>query len=439
MKTSNAWKLLSILILLAAGVRAGETHDTVTNYRGYVMAQWAPSVSVASLTNTTGGAMPATGTWHYALAAQNSLGISGAGPVTNVTVATGELVRITWRPVGGATNYLIYRGTVSTSLTQRAIVGLSTSYVDHGTNAWTTNSPASTITNVPALILGRAGVESMEAVTKSQLDAAVSPTGYVNTLTSTDSTVVVSGSGTARVLSVAAFVEGVRTALQAGVSAATGSAATAYSAATNASAQAAAATSTAATAASSKLGYQDTRGFTNSASAFFTDNSSEVVVGSATPCHLGDGVLYIVDQRRINLEAGEASGDWLFGGSVEDNASPATYLNVYATNIYHMGVTIFRSGRITTGALAGVDGASLTNVNATTLAGSPAASYALVSSFGNVGRYTNFPATATSAGAAGQWAVTNVGSTNWLAVWGANFQGTGTNGWGFVQLQRARP
>lgn len=181
MNTSNVWKLLPLLILLAAGAPAGETHDTVTNYRGFVLAPWAPSVPVASLTNTTGGAMPATGTWHYALAAQNSLGISGAGPVTNVTVATGELVRITWRPVGGATNYLIYRGTVATSLTQRAVVGLSTSYVDHGTNAWTTNSPASTITNLPALLLARAGVESNEPITVAQLAAWAGPSSGTDT------------------------------------------------------------------------------------------------------------------------------------------------------------------------------------------------------------------------------------------------------------------
>jgi len=85
------------------------------------------------------------------------------------------------------------------------------------------------------------------------------------------------------------------------------------------------------------------------------------------------------------------------------------------------------------------DGSGLTNVAADTLGGLPSALYALASSLGNMARYTNFPATATAAGSAGQWAVTNIGSTNWLAVWGANFQGTGTNGWGFMQLQRARP
>lgn len=166
MRSSNALKLM---FLLAASVaRAGEVHDVQTNYRGIVLAPWAPVVTPASISSTTGGAFAATGTWHYALAAQSSLGISGSGGITNVTVATGNLVRITWRPAGGATNYLIYRGTVATSLTERAMVGLSTSYVDRGTNSWTTNSPASTITFVPELILAGPATNPLGAVTLAQ-------------------------------------------------------------------------------------------------------------------------------------------------------------------------------------------------------------------------------------------------------------------------------
>lgn len=88
------------------------------------------------------------------------------------------------------------------------------------------------------------------------------------------------------------------------------------------------------------------------------------------------------------------------------------------------------------------NGAELTNVTAaaaSTFGGLPAASYALASSLNSMARYTNWPATATSAGAAGHVAVTNIGADIWLAIWGNNFQGTGVDGWGFVQLQTTRP
>jgi hypothetical protein len=431
MKTSNVWKLLAVLILLAARARAGEMHDTVTNYRGYVMAQWAPVVAPASITNTAGGAFAATGTWHYALAAANSLGESAAGPVTNVTVATGNLVRITWRPAGGATNYLIYRGTAATSLTERAVVGLTTSYVDHGTNAWTTNSPASTITNVPALILAGPATDPLGAVTKAQAEALIGATGAVTMAELVASNAVLAaGISNAQALATQANTAATNADLKAqgaGV------------AATQALSVATSASNAAAAVSAAKIGYQDSQGFTNGASGHFTNAAAELVVGAGDPTHYGYGRIWIPNARDVNIDAGSMSGDWQIGGSVLDNIELAGLLNIYLTNIVHAGVPIFRLGKITTNALAAVNGSGLTNLAADTLGGLPAASYALLASISTVGRYTNFPATATAAGSAGQWAVTNIGSTNWLAVWGANFQGTGTNGWGFMQLQRARP
>lgn len=219
-------------------------------------------------------------------------------------------------------------------------------------------------------------------------------------------------------------------------------------AATNADIKAAAAASSA----TNRPGYQDARGFTNTGGAAI---SKPLRLGGS-----GDfGQLQLVDEDFGTTNTFSSTEDqprWESTGGVT-RILTTRYASNLTTKLTWAGGYIscpdallfsyidetaqieLDSGSITFRGNMGGNGVNLTNVNASTLGGIPAGSYALVSSFGNAGRYTNFPATATSAGAAGQWAVTNVGSTNWLAVWGANFQGTGTNGWGFVQLQRARP
>lgn len=448
MKTSNVWKLLAVLIVLAAGARAGEMHDTVTNYRGYVLAPWAPVVAPASITNTAGGAFPATGTWHYALAAQNSLGISGAGPVTNVTVATGNLVRITWRPAGGATNYLIYRGTVATSLTERAVVGLSTSYVDHGTNAWTTNSPASTITNVPALILAGAATDPLGAVTKAQAEALIAVTDAVTMATMVASNAV----------------------LTAGITNAHGVASQALVRAAASLTNNQTGVTLAGTFSGNGAGLSNVLMATALTNGGFTIGGQSVTNGGEYNGSTDtNAVQRTGDTNLVGSFAWRRSASaslWAWYGSTSNlyplifltpatasgNRNPILSLAISSTIISSLAVDTNAATRGTWGSLGRMTSASSVAtiwdsendgssslLDAGLLGGQPAASYALLSSFVTVARYTNFPATATAAGAAGQWAVTNVGSTNWLAVWGENFQGTGTNGWGFIQLQRARP
>lgn len=159
---TRTFKLLAGLVGLMGlmGAHAAEFNSDVTFHYHSYFARWSPTVTIAQVHLTNGGAWAAaeTGTWHYAVAATNDQGRTTIGPVTSqVVTATGSMVRIQWNPVGGADGYLVFRGATATQLWQRATIGQVTSWIDAGTNAWVTNAPSNTVTFVPWLRLPETG------------------------------------------------------------------------------------------------------------------------------------------------------------------------------------------------------------------------------------------------------------------------------------------
>lgn len=229
LNTQNALKVfglwLAALALAAPAARgASEMHAAQVFYRDVTVAAWGPTVTVASISATNGGAFAATGTWHYAVAAQNSQGKTTNGPVTNVVLtSTGFYVRVVWPSVGGATNYLLYRGSTATNLTNYVNVaaqGVTNFYLDYGTNTFTTGFASNTITEVPWLTLPDsnytptnndavrardvAALDISNVYTRAQADAAFVNTNETNSVTSqmiTDGTVVGPDLGTNAVTS----------------------------------------------------------------------------------------------------------------------------------------------------------------------------------------------------------------------------------------------
>ena len=178
--------LMVAAVLLAAARTFGDgdiQYDVVV-YRDMDFAQWSPVVTARTISVTSnGGAWAAsqTGTWHYALSATNDKGRTVNGPVTNTSVTvTGAYVTIVWKPAGGATGYLLWRGSTATNLTNFvALGGSSTSYVDYGTNAWTTGTPTNTVTYKPRARLwaGYTATGLTDVATLQDLMAVVAQTG----------------------------------------------------------------------------------------------------------------------------------------------------------------------------------------------------------------------------------------------------------------------
>ncbi len=197
----------AMALLAGCSLAASEIHAPLTAFRDVTMAAWAPTTTISSVVATNGGAYAATGTWYYAVAPTNNLGAAAISAITNVTVATGQLVRIRWGLVGGATGYRVYRGPQVTNLSEYVTPGVVTQYLDYGTNTWTAGVPATTATNVPTLVLARAGSAPLEAITKAQLDAVVSPTGWVQAIVSADGSVAITP-GVTNNMSVTGYVAG---------------------------------------------------------------------------------------------------------------------------------------------------------------------------------------------------------------------------------------
>lgn len=224
LNTQNALKVfglwLAALALAAPAARgASEMHAAQVFYRDVTVAAWGPTVTVSGISATNGGAFAATGTWHYAVAAQNSQGKTTNGPVTNVVLtSTGFYVRVVWPSAGGATNYLLYRGSTATNLTNYVNVaaqGVTNFYLDYGTNTFTTGFASNTITEVPWLSLPDgnytptnndavrardvAALDMSNVYTRAQADAEFVNTNETNSVTTqmiTDGTLVGADLGT---------------------------------------------------------------------------------------------------------------------------------------------------------------------------------------------------------------------------------------------------
>lgn len=153
MMTTKRWLMVGWLMVAAVAARGdGEIHDRLAVFRDMNFTVWNPTTTVQSISRTNGGSFAATGQWHYALSAEGVQGRTAWGPVTNITVATGDLVRINWKKPGGVTNFIVWRG-ATTNLTNWVAIGIATTYVDRGTNVWTNGALSVTATNAPRLMM----------------------------------------------------------------------------------------------------------------------------------------------------------------------------------------------------------------------------------------------------------------------------------------------
>lgn len=87
--------------------------------------------SAPSLSTGTGGLF-SSGTYYYVVTAINSYGETGSSSESNIAVAPGDTVNLSWTAVTGATNYNVYRGSASG---QEYLVGSSggaTTFTDTG-------------------------------------------------------------------------------------------------------------------------------------------------------------------------------------------------------------------------------------------------------------------------------------------------------------------
>lgn len=165
--------LSSALFLCLSGlVQAGSVMQPMTFHRNLELAQWQPTTTVASVTQTNAGAFAATQTLYYAVVPTNLIGQAAPSGVQTVTVAAvSNKVLITWLPTMGANGYRVYRGHGSTTLTNYMSVASATSgtnsFTDHGTNTWSVGSPTNTASAVYPIIsipIGYVGSDSNAVV-----------------------------------------------------------------------------------------------------------------------------------------------------------------------------------------------------------------------------------------------------------------------------------
>lgn len=155
MMKRNLFDLARLLFVLASAMAfpaaAGEVFNSETHRRDVTIERYSPTATVVSVLVTNGGSYAATGTHSYAVAAAG-LDWRVTSVASNVTVATGGLVRIQWKPLGGATNYYLLRNG-----TNYIAAGVVTQAFDYGTNAWTTGLLTIVTAAVPALYLPDSG------------------------------------------------------------------------------------------------------------------------------------------------------------------------------------------------------------------------------------------------------------------------------------------
>jgi hypothetical protein len=110
MMKRNLFDLARLLFVLASAMAfpaaAGEVFNSETHRRDVTIERYSPTATVVSVLVTNGGSYAATGTHSYAVAAAG-FDWRVTSVASNVTVATGGLVRIQWKPLGGATNYYL--------------------------------------------------------------------------------------------------------------------------------------------------------------------------------------------------------------------------------------------------------------------------------------------------------------------------------------------